>query len=115
MLPPFGPGSTWFAAHVAVAMCDSGSARSLHPGGPASRMGRGLPICLEVNMLSHQTNPGQHGPGFFKKALEKAKNAVAEGGILSYEVEKCPTRGRVIKLRTWSGLSPYPMFVEFPR
>ena len=66
-------------------------------------------------MISHATNPGQHGPGFFKKALDKVKDSVADGGVLRYEVEQCPARGRIIKMMTRNGWSPYPMFVEFPR
>jgi hypothetical protein len=53
--------------------------------------------------------------GAFITAIAKARQSVAEGGSLAYAVEQCPLRGRVIKLETANGWSPYPLFVESPQ
>lgn len=52
------------------------------------------------------------GARAFFTALERAKSCVADGSALSYMIEQCPNRGRIIKLQTTNGWSPYPLFVE---
>ena len=67
---------------------------------------------LEVSMnLQNSNAPARRNSSFFNAALEKAKSSVAQGGALSYAVDQCPSRGRIIKLETANGWSPYPLFV----
>lgn len=65
-------------------------------------------------MLIQALNAPARRSGVFFTALEKAKQSVADGGSLGYAVEQCPLRGRIIKLETANGWSPYPLFVERP-
>ena len=72
-------------------------------------------IFLEVSMnLANANTPLRRSGSFFQAAIEKAKASVAQGGALSYAVDQCPHRGRIIKLETANGWSPYPLFVERP-
>lgn len=63
-------------------------------------------------MISQVLAAPVRGARAFLTALERAKSSVAEGGAIEYMVEQCPYRGRIIKLQTANGWSPYPLFVE---
>lgn len=63
-------------------------------------------------MISQVLAAPVRGARSFLIALDRAKNCVAEGGAIKYEVEQCPNRGRIIKLQTANGWNPYPLFVE---
>ena len=65
-------------------------------------------------MLNQTISAPARRIGAFITAIAKAKKSVAEGGALAYAVEQCPLRGRIIKLETANGWSPYPLFVESP-
>ncbi len=51
----------------------------------------------------------------FGEALDKAQEALKGGHILRYDIVRDPIKGRIIKMETANGWSPYPLFVEFPR